>query len=151
MSASVDVGSLSGNTSFTIPDRQTNENYGLTWTNNVTEGSTVSGTLSISVSSGNGNATTTVTRTLVKPVSVLISPSAPVAGALVTVIPSGGSETTGVNGGYTIVHVGAASPETCDFGGSITYNAGLAGVTDVVIVTDNITGESAEASYTVPE
>ena len=160
ITASVDKGKLEGNTSVTLPDKQTNKNYYLTWTNNITGDENLTGTLSITVRSdadtsdngyGNGNLTTTLTRTLIRPVAVSIWPSAPAEGDTVRVTPTGGSETVDVTGtsGYTITHPGAASPEGCDYGSTVQYTAGTSGTSETVRVTDNVTGAYTEKTYTV--
>jgi len=157
ITASVTAGSVSGDTSVTLADGQANSNYNLTWTNNSTATENVSATLTVSVTTpeenGNGDMTTSVTRTLVKPVTVVISPSKPTAGETVTVTPSGGSETT--NGttatavsGYTIVH--REGTVFCNYGSTVDYEAGATTTTDNVLVTDNVTGGTASISYTLP-
>ena len=162
ITASATAGSLSGDTSVTLADGQSNTNYGLTWTNNSDATENVSGTLTVSVDTpvenGNGDMTTSVTRTLIKPVTIVISPAIPAAGNLVTVTPSGGSETTtggavASTSGYSIAKPLAATapnPENCNFGSTVTYNAGVSTTPETVIVTDNVTGGTATASYTVP-
>ena len=157
VTASVTEGSLAGDISVTIADTQTHANtyYAVIWTNNLATGITenASGTLTISVTSDNGSTSTSVSRTLVKPVTVNYSPSGPTAGVQVTVTPSGGAETT--NGGvaaaasgYTIVH--RQGTVFCNYGSSVTYTSGASAATDSILVTDNVTGGTASASYTVP-
>ena len=153
ITASVDQGTLSGNTSVTLPDTQANENYYLTWTNNITGTEDKPGILTITVTSENGDVEASITRTLIRPVAVSISPSAPAAGATVTVTPTGGSETVdntstpSARGGYTITHPGGTV--ACSYGSSVQYTAGAKDSTETVTVWDDITGEYEEISYTV--
>ena len=153
ISASVDQGTLAGDTNVTLPDTQVNDNYVLTWTNNITGDQNLAGSLTITVTSVNGNVSTTLTRTLIRPVAVSILPSAPAEGDTVIVTPTGGSETAdntstpNDRGGYTIIH-----PEgivACSYGSSVQYTAGAKDSTETVTVWDDITGEYAEISYTV--
>ena len=153
ISASVDRGTLSGDTSVTLADTQTSTNYALTWTNDISGDENLPGTLTIKVTSDNGDATTTVTRTLIRPVAVSISPAAPEAGDLVTVTPTGGSETTEAvsdagGSGYSIL-CGDAVTRYCNYGGTVQYNAGAQGDAEKVRVTDDVTEVYAEVSYTV--
>jgi len=149
---SANAGSLSGDTSITLADRRTNRDYSVTWTNNITGDANLVGTLFFNVASDNGNETRTVTRTLIKPVAVTLTPAAPGAATQVTVVPAGGSETEETvpaagGSGYTIVHPqGTAYTEV---GGSVTYTSGGIDDFETVTVTDDVTGESASASYTI--
>ena len=156
ITASATAGSLSGDVSVTLADGQANTNYNLTWTNNSTATENVSATLTVSVTTpeenGNGDMTSSVTRTLVKPVTVDLSPEAPVLGTKVTVTPSGGSETSEATpdaggSGYTIT----SDVETayCNYGSNSKLDVGAAGE-HTVVVTDDVTGGTASASYTVP-
>ena len=157
ITASVTAGSLSGDTSITLADGQTNSNYNLTWTNNSEATENVSAVLTVSVTTpeenGNGDTTSSVTRTLIKPVTIVISPAAPTAAQTVTVTPSGGSETSEATpaaggSGYSITT--PVSTQYCNYGSTITYAASGTGVADTVTVTDDVTGGTASASYTVP-
>ena len=163
ISASVDHGMLTGNKSETLPDKQTNTNYSLAWTNNIIGDENLTGTLSITVTSENGNLITNYALTLIRPVAVTITPAEPAQGNSVTVIPTGGSETKDLaalindRGGYTIRHPHTADPnsptvmieEACSYGSTVLYTAGAKDAKETVIVTDGITGEYAELSYTV--
>ncbi|NVM21453.1 MAG: hypothetical protein HWN68_06700 [Desulfobacterales bacterium] len=160
ISASVDHGKLSGNKSETLPDTQTNRDYWLTWTNDITVTENKTGTLTIKVTSeDNGDFTTTVTRGLIKPVAVELSTTTPVATTTVTVTPSGGSETMDYSGagsgtenafgGYTVKCPNIEGDEPCNVGGSVSCTADVAaGVTERVVVIDDVTGESVSATWT---
>jgi len=154
---------LTGNKSETLPDKQTNTNYSLAWTNDITGDENLTGTLSITVTSENGNLITSYALTLIRPVAVTITPAEPAQGNSVTVIPTGGSETKDLSalkndlGGYTIRYPHTADPNTptemieeaCSYGSTVLYTAGAKDAKETVIVTDDITGEYAELSYTV--
>lgn len=154
ITASVDNGSLSGDKSITLADTQTTENYALTWTNNIDDTDNQNANLTINVVSDNGDVTKIVSRTLIKPVAVSIAPSSPAAGAVVTVTPSGGSEATEAipaagGSGYTIL-CGDGTTKYCNEGDTVDYPAGASGLTETVTVTDDVTGQSASTSYTIP-
>lgn len=153
ISASVDHGELSGNTSETLPDKQSNKNYFITWKNNITGDENKSGILTISVTSDNGNVTTTLIRTLIRPVAVSISPAAPAAGDTVVVIPTGGSETSEAaaaagGSGYSVLY-GDGVTRYCNDGDTVQYTAGAKDSSETVRATDDVTGDYAEVSYTV--
>ena len=153
ISASVDQGTLSGNTSVTLADTQASDLYALTWTDNITGDQNLAGSLTITVTSENGNVNASITRTLIRPVAVSISPSAPAFGDTVIVTPTGGSETvditstTNARGGYTITHPGGIV--ACSYGSSVQHTAGVKDSNETVTVWDDITGEYEEISYTV--
>ena len=154
--ASVTAGSLSGDVSIILADGQANTNYGLTWTNNSEATENVSATLTVSVTtpeeSGNGDMTSSVTRTLIKLVTVVISPATPNTSQLVTVTPSGGSETSEAipaagGSGYTI-STPTGGTKYCNYGSSVTYTSSATAGTETVTVTDDVTGGTASVTYT---
>ena len=152
ISASVDDGKLAGNTSETLPDMQTNRNYYLSWTNDITGDDNLIGTLTITVTSENGSAKSVLTRQLIRPVVVSVLPVNPETEDTMTVIPKGGSETVEEppgpgGGGYTVIH--PTGTGYCSYGDIFQYEAGEPGVVETVIVVDDVTGGYAEVTYTV--
>ena len=93
---------LTGNKSETLPDKQTNTNYSLAWTNDITGDENLTGTLSIRHPHTADPNTPTVMK-----------------------------------------------EDACSYGSTVLYTAGPKDAKETVIVTDDITGEYAELSYTV--
>ncbi|MBF0117888.1 MAG: hypothetical protein HQK79_03580 [Desulfobacterales bacterium] len=150
ITASVDNGILSSDPTETIEDKQFNKNYYVTWQNNITGDKNISGTLTLKIDSQNGGYITSVSRTLVRPVQVTISPTAPAANASISVTPKGGSETSTPSGGGYTVTCNNGTSSTCNFGSTVTCTAGATkDVEEKITIQDNVTGRSATTTYTV--
>lgn len=162
-----DSGTLFGETEETLPDTTANRNYSVFWQNDIDGDENVAGSLTIDVTSegtadlpGNGNLAVTITRTLIRAVAFDMAPATPEPGGVLTVTPRGGSETVdtsntpGARGGYTIFHRrpdGSTETVAVSYGQSAALNVGFIQGEGLVRVTDDITGESVEATYQFDE